>query len=368
MRRADPLIIGAGPAGCAAAIVMARGGARPLMLDRSADVGDPLCGGFMSWRTLGQLRNIGVQLDDLSGQRVHQLRLFAGKREATVPLPQPALGLSRHALDTRMREAALASGARLELDTIRSLSPGLAQGQQQDWQAESIFLATGKHDLRGQSRPRSSDDPALGLRLRLPARPERQHLLDSAIELHLFDGGYVGIVLQEGGTANVCMAVRKSALGKLGGNPVALIEHLENANPALAARLGNDWREAQIDSIGAVPYGHITRQTEPGLFRLGDQAAVIPSLAGEGMAIAVASGTLAAQHWLEGSAAAAPAFQRAFAARARPPIRLASLGWHAAENRFGSGAALLVARLAPRFIGQFAEMARIRAPASLARP
>lgn len=367
MRSADPLILGAGPAGCAAAIALAQGGASPLLLDRSAAVGDPLCGGFMSWRTLAQLEAIGVQLDDLGGHRVDELRLFASGNDASVPLPQPALGLSRHALDSRLREAALAAGARLEVDTIRALSPGVAQGQRQDWQADSLFLATGKHDVRGQSRPRASDDPALGLRLRLPASPTRDTLLGGAIELHLFDGGYVGIVLQEGGSANACMAVRKSALARCDGDPTALIARLGEDSPALAARLGSDWQQAGIETIGAVPYGHIARQTETGLFRLGDQAAVIPSLAGEGMAIAVASGTLAARHWLDGGADAAQAYQRAFAARASRPIRLAALGWRLAESRLGGRAGVALARLAPGIVRQFAEMARIPATASLAR-
>ena len=368
MRSADPLILGAGPAGCAAAIALAQGGALPLLLDRSAEVGDPLCGGFMSWRTLAQLDAIGVQLDDLGGHGVSELRLFAQGRQASVPLPEPALGLSRHALDSRLREAALAAGARLEVDTIRALEPGVARGQRRDWHAESLFLATGKHDVRGHSRPRASGDPALGLRLRLPASPEREALLDGAIELHLFDGGYVGIVLQEKGSANVCMAVRKSALARCCGDPVALVERLGNHSPALAARLGGDWQDARIESIGAVPYGHVAGQSEPGLFQLGDQAAVIPSLAGEGMAIAVASGTLAAHHWLGSGAAAAPAYQREFATRAARPIRLAGLGWRAAESRLGSRAAVALARIAPGFVRQFAEMARIPPPASLARP
>lgn len=322
----------------------------------------------MSWRTLAQLKQVGVQLDDLGGHPVHELRLFANNREASVSLPQPALGLSRHALDSRLRDTALAAGAKLEVDTIRTLAAGVAKGQRQDWQAESLFLATGKHDVRGQSRPRASDDPALGLRLRLPASAAREALLSRAIELHLFDGGYVGIVLQERGSANLCMAARKSALAQCSGDPALLVERLANDSPALAARLGSNWQEARIESIGAVPYGYIARQTEAGLFRLGDQAAVIPSLAGEGMAIAVASGALAARHWLDGGAASATAYQQAFAARAARPIRLAGIGWRAAESRLGSSLALSLARFAPGIVRQFAEMARIPATASLARP
>ena len=132
--------------------------------------------------------------------------------------------------------------------------------------------------------------------------------------------------------------------------------------PILQRRLGNDWKEARIETIGAVPYGWIARDTSSGLFRLGDQAAVIPSLAGEGMSIAIASGTMAAQHWLAGGAASAPSFQRAFAARAYPPVQLAKAARFMAETRFGAAAALALAKLAPALVIDLAERCRI-APA-----
>jgi flavin-dependent dehydrogenase len=362
-----PLILGAGPAGCAAAIVLAGEGAQPVLIDRDESVGDPLCGGFLSWRTVEQLQQLGVDCRALGAHRVTQLRLFAGEHAATLALPHPAFGLSRHALDTALRTAALAKGAQIAFDRIDTLADGEAQGRRQSWPSDSIFLATGKHDLRGISRPRRSRDTTLGLRIRLPASAERQRLLGGAIELHLFKGGYAGIVLQEGGSANLCLALRKSALARCGGSPEELLGWLAAQSRALAARLGDDWRSARCDSIGAVPYGWICRDTAPGLFRLGDQAAVIPSLAGEGIAIALASGTMAARNWMDGGAGAAPAFQRAFAAHAQKPVRLASAAWHLAETRPGARAAIALARIAPQIIARLADMARIGGYPSLAQ-
>ncbi len=354
-----PLVLGAGPAGCAAAIELARAGLTPTLIDRCNTVGDPLCGGFMSWRTLAQLDALGVQTADLGGRRVDHLRLFAHGREVHTPLPQAALGLSRHAFDSRLREVSLQCGARLAIDTIRTFSGGIARGQQRDWHAQALFLATGKHDIRGQSRPRTRSDPALGLRIRLPAHPAREALVGSAIELHLFRGGYAGIVLQEGGSANVCLALRKSALAKAGGDPALLLDRVASDNAHFAARLDSDWRTARIETVGAVPYGWIARTTEPGLFRLGDQAAVIPSLAGEGMSIALASGVMAARHWLAGGAKAAQTYQRAFATRAHAPVQLAKAARTLAETRLGSTAALALARLFPALVLDLAERCRI---------
>ncbi len=355
----NPLIIGAGPAGCIAALELARAECPPILLDRSAEVGDPLCGGFLSWRTLAQLDDLGVSLATLGGQRVDRLRLFSNGRETGTALPSPALGLSRHALDSHLRTMATRAGADLQIDAIRGLEPGCAHGKEREWKAATIFLATGKHDVRGQGRPRTGNDPALGLRIRLPSSAERSALIGSAIELHMFEGGYAGIVLQEGGSANICLALRKSALADAEGGPARLLEQIGHDNPFFAQRLGDDWRDARIETIGAVPYGWVAQETEPGIYRLGDQAAVIPSLAGEGMSIAVASGAMAAHRWLAEGAQGAPAFQRAFAARAYPPVQMARGARMLAETRLGARAALAIAGMFPALVHDLAQRCRI---------
>jgi flavin-dependent dehydrogenase len=58
--------------------------------------------------------------------------------------------------------------------------------------------------------------------------------------------------------------------------------------------------------VAGIPYGYQVRGGAPdGLFRLGDQAVVIPSLTGDGMAIALHSGRSAAESWLNGADSAA---------------------------------------------------------------
>src|SRR5690606_12605363 len=98
VRRTPPLIVGAGPAGCAAAVALAAEGVRPLLIDRDAEPRDVLCGGFLSWRTAEQLRAIGVDPRGLGARRVARLALFSQDREVAVPLPAPAFSLSRRAL------------------------------------------------------------------------------------------------------------------------------------------------------------------------------------------------------------------------------------------------------------------------------
>jgi flavin-dependent dehydrogenase len=359
VRRKDPLIVGAGPAGCAAAIVLARGGAKPLLVDRDAQVTDALCGGFLSWRTAARLRGLGVDPDALGAHAVERLILFGEGRPAEIGLPKRAYGISRRALDSALRQQAVAAGAELVLDSVRHVDGLQVHGRAHAWDAAGLFLATGKHDLRGTPRPRAAKDPALGLRVRLHPSPRLAKRLANTIELHLFDGGYAGLVLQEDGSANLCLAVRKSLLGQADGDPAALLASLAGSHPHLALRLEPGWREAAFDTIGSIPYGWSAEATEPGVFRLGDQAAVIPSLAGEGIDIALASGIAAAEAWLAGGADAAPAYQQALHKRVKTPLFWAGAAWGLAERPAISRWGLAAARFAPKLVERLVDATRL---------
>jgi flavin-dependent dehydrogenase len=322
-----PLVIGGGPAGAAAAIRLALAGSPALLVERNAAVGDALCGGFLSWRTLDRLRALGIDPDVLGGHRVTRLALIDGPRETVRKLPYAALGLSRHAMDTALLDRARALGTEMRHATARLEGAQAFDEAGAPILAPAVFLASGKHETRGAARPRDAAgaDPFIGIRLRLPATPALATALDGRIEMHMFEGGYCGVVLQDGGSANFCMAVRKSRLARAGGKPAALFAELVETHPLLCERLAGMPDDATFDAIGHVPYGWRARDTVPGLFRLGDQAGCIPSFAGEGIGIALASAEAAVEAWVEGGAGASPEFQRRFGAHIAGPVRTAGL-------------------------------------------
>ncbi|WP_335297760.1 NAD(P)/FAD-dependent oxidoreductase [Sphingomonas adhaesiva] len=318
-----PLILGGGPAGAAAAIVLARAGTPATVIERTRDTGDALCGGFLSWRTLDALAALGIERNRLSRDRITRLRLFAQGRCIESPLPAPAIAVSRRHLDSLLLGHAAALGTGVERGvaarTIDSRTIRTADGA--TLTPEALFLATGKHDVRGAARPAAARgaDPTLGLRQRRAPCATLDRLVGDAIELHLFDRGYAGIARQEDGSTNICLAVHRSRL-EAAGDPARLLAVLAAESPALGERLSAGDGGA-IEAVANVPYGWRATRGTPGCFRLGDQAAVIPSLAGEGMGIALASGASAAQAWLAGRDAAA--WQRGFARRAARPLAIA---------------------------------------------
>ena len=362
----DAVVVGAGPAGAAAAIGLARAGARTLLLERSRETGDALCGGFLSWQTLARLDALGVDRAALGGQRIDRVRLFAGGRQSETMLPAEAMGVSRRRLDSVLQAAAVAAGAGLERG-VHATAFDKAAVQTRDGAAltaPSIFLAAGKHGFRGFSREPAAwqrGDPVMGLRLRLPADPGLDRRVGDAVELHLFDRGYAGLARQEDGSANLCLAVHKSRLDAADGDPEILLRMLGDALPHLGERLAYaDWTRT-IDAIGRVPYGWRTADTAPGLFKLGDQAGVIPSLAGEGMGLALASAEGAVRAWQRGGPATAPGFQRDLSSRMARPFALAGLIWRAGENLRTAGPMTAMASVLPPLVRLASRATRIDA-------
>ena len=360
MRRTPALIVGGGLAGAAAAIGLARAGLPHLLVERQATTGDALCGGFLSWRTLDTLAMLGIEAEAINAAAITGVRVFAGGRSVAARLPKPARSVSRHKLDKMVLAQAERAGAAVERGvTIRAIDARTARtADGAAIAADALFLASGKRDVRGLARPAGARgiDPTLGLRMRLAPSPVLDRALAGQIELHLFAGGYAGLALQEDGSANLCLAVHESRFRASDG-PAALLAELGAAHPALGDRMARS-DGAPVEAIANVPYGWRARQGAPTLFRLGDQAGVIPSLAGEGMGIALASGMSAAAAYRRAGAAGAAAWQEDLARALRRPMAVAGTMRRIIESR-AAPAALVFAQ--PWLIQVIARATRIGA-------
>jgi menaquinone-9 beta-reductase len=329
---ADPLIVGGGLAGAAAACLLARSGCRPLLLEREAGPRHKVCGEFLSIEAQDALREIGIEPRDLGASLIRTVRLVDGDRVAEAELPFEALGLTRRVLDEALLSRGAALGARVERGrTVRSLTAQdggvaveLAGGGRRA--AAAAFLATGKHALRSvERRGVPGLDDGIGLKAYLTLAPEQARSVEGAIEVILFEGGYAGLQTVEGGEANLCLLVRQDLFRRVGSCWEGLLRHLTGTVPHLAKRLsGAGDRLRKPVAIAGLPYGFVHRPAAdeaPHLYRLGDQAAVIPSFAGDGMAIALHSAKLAVGAYLAGEAA--PAYHIRLGADVAPQIGLA---------------------------------------------
>jgi flavin-dependent dehydrogenase len=355
VRRTAALIAGAGPAGCAAAIRLGAGGVRAVLVERSEGPRDVVCGGFLGWDALGALQRLGLSPEELGARPIRRLRLATGRATFEAPLPHLAAGLSRRTLDAALQDAAVAGGAELLRGrTMRGADLAtriLRLEDGEELQGEALLIATGKHELRGAERGADLAEAPLGLRASVPGAAD----LEDYIELHLFNGGYAGALLQEDGTTNLCLSVSRARLKQAGGVEPLLAE-LAKEVPIFGRRLEGG-ALTPWSAVAGVPYGWRAQGTAEQVYRVGDQAAVIASLAGDGVAIALESGIAAAEAVLAGDTA--PHFQKAFSHRARRPVGLAEALRRSAERPLPRALLMPALRLFPGLAPAFARLTRI---------
>jgi len=122
IERVDVAVVGAGPAGAAAALAARRAGASVLLLDRADFPRDKPCGDGIAAQTLDVLADLGVTGTTDGYPPVPGLRLIApGGTEVARPLPRPAHTVPRRVFDERLVRAATEQGAELRRHTVRSV-------------------------------------------------------------------------------------------------------------------------------------------------------------------------------------------------------------------------------------------------------
>jgi len=368
----NAVVIGAGLAGSAVACRLARAGVAPLMLERDPQPRHAVCGEFLSIEAQAELARLGVDLDRYGASRITALRLVHGTVVAEANLPFTGRGLSRRVLDEVLRRQAIRAGARLLRGVpVRSFTAepagiSLETSNFGEIQARTLFLASGKHDIRGAKRlgGRARDD-FIAFKTYFALTRAQRAALDGVVEIVMFAGGYAGLQLVEDGHANFCLLVTRSRFDRAGRSWEALLAELCREAPPLAERLaGASALLGRPLAVYQIPYGFLYRPRSadaPGLFRLGDQVGVIPSLTGDGMAIALHSARLAASFYL--AKRHARSFHRQIRADVGLQIRVAGAVQMASHWRAGQRALVEAFRAYPDLARRLADWTRIPAAA-----
>jgi menaquinone-9 beta-reductase len=378
----EVLIAGGGPAGAAAACWLAQAGKRVVLLERESVSGDKICGEFLSAEAQHYLGRLGLDLLALGAHPITHLRLVRGARSVSVALPFRGLGLSRRVLDSALLTRAEQCGA--EVRRARQITAAAPQTQPAlagaaSWRIElaghapeyaaALFLATGKHDLRTFKRePRAVPEDLVGFKTYFALSPAQTQALRHHVEVIMFEHGYAGLQLVEGGRANLCLLAERDWLQHHGAHWDGLLAALLASSAHLRERL--DGAQALLNkalAIYRVPYGYVYRaraDAPPELYRLGDQVAVIPSFSGDGMSIALHSSALAVRAYL--GHAGALAYHQRIGRDLAGQIGRAMLLYRLARRTPGQHLLLKLARYWPASLRLAASLTRV-SPRALAQ-
>ncbi|MGV3759433.1 MAG: NAD(P)/FAD-dependent oxidoreductase [Actinomycetota bacterium] len=313
--RYDLAVIGGGPAGAAAAIRAARGGARVVLFEKGRYGRDKVCGDGLTPRAVGALRDLDIALD--GAHRIDGLRMIAGKQRRELPWPQhgrfPAHGAvwPRRRLDAHLIDAAQKAGAEVvfEAEALPLLDGERVTGVEAGGRRVEAALTVIAAGAQGKAAARvgASRDPDEPFGLAIRAYIESPRHLDRHLEatLTLRDRhgtpvpGYGWMFPCGDGTVNIGVGAL-STMRRF--NDLNLNRLLEDYH----AMVRDEWGLGPIEDrprAWRLPMSSVRRHGA-GWVAIGDAAGLINPMNGEGIDYGLESGMLAADRFLDDPATA----------------------------------------------------------------
>jgi geranylgeranyl reductase family protein len=356
----DVLVVGAGPAGVAAAITAHERGLRTLLVDKAAFPRDKTCGDGLTAQALRLLEQLGVDVPRLDDFAAVQETVLVSPSGRQVSLPLPTRGVSsavvpRLALDTALVERARVAGVDVRVDapvTEMADLDGAAGTRVVAGDAELIARHVIAADGHWSSvrRLREPDAPAdLGT-----WHAVRQYFrgVDDARQWVLFEEdllpGYAWVFPLPGGRANVGFGVLREP-GVPGKQLKALWADLLT-RPSLRSVLGARAEPEDAHRAWPIPTSlHHRRLTDGPVLYVGDAAGVVDPMTGEGIAQALETGILAAESIAQGGdpARIAARYRSRVQRRLGRDLRFATSLQRVLRSSLGARGAIRAADLTP---------------------
>jgi flavin-dependent dehydrogenase len=282
----DLTIVGAGPAGAAAAISAARLGHRVLLLERGHFPRQKVCGEFVSSEALELLKEL---LPDRqwrsSALSIPTARIFINGQVREMEILPAASSITRFELDAALWNEAGKSDvvtlADQPVESVEGDGPFRIITQNDSFDSGAVINAAGRWSKFNATAP-NIRGAALGL---------KRHYFEKApnpsVDLYFFHGGYCGVQPISADQVNVSAMVYRDGCKTL--------EDVFSAEPNLFRRSAQ-WRAAGelVSTYPLIFREPRSADVEQNIFNAGDAAAFIDPFVGDGISMALHSGKLAA--------------------------------------------------------------------------
>jgi geranylgeranyl reductase family protein len=309
---ADVVVVGAGPAGSAAAAWAARAGRDVLVIDAANFPRDKSCGDGLTPRAVAELERLGLGewLDARIRHRGLRMSGFGGEVEVEWPGPSfPSTGsaVARVELDDRIRKVAEESGARMRLgvkavganhdSSARVTSVTLADGTQVG--CRELIVADGARSTLGRGLGRRwHQETVYGIAARGYLTTPRSHdpWLTSHLELRSPDGavlpGYGWIFPLGNGEVNIGVGALSTSKRPA---ELALRPLMSYYTDLRREEWGFEGPPRAMSSALLPMGGAVSGVAGRNWMLIGDAAACVNPLNGEGIDYGLESGRMAAE-------------------------------------------------------------------------
>jgi geranylgeranyl reductase family protein len=309
---ADVVVVGAGPAGSAAAAWAARAGRDVLVIDGATFPRDKACGDGLTPRAVAELERLGLGpwLDEHIRHDGLRMSGFGSAVEVRWPGPSfPATGsaVPRTELDDRVRLVAQASGARMLLGVkavaVEHDSAGrvaaVVLGDGRRVRCRELIVADGARSTLGRELGRQwHQETVYGVagRAYLSSPRADEPWISSDLELRSVEGdvlpGYGWIFPLGNGEVNI--GVGALATSKRPAD-IALRPLIKHYTSLKAAEWGFEGEPRAVSSALLPMGGAVSGVAGPNWMLIGDAAACVNPLNGEGIDYGMETGRLAAE-------------------------------------------------------------------------
>lgn len=295
-------VVGGGLAGLTASIHLANSGQEVILYEKEQYPHHKVCGEYLSREVLPYFTSLGVELDLLEPVQINKLQYSTPSGKIiNAQLPLGGIGVSRYALDDLLYKTALRQGVEIKQEEVTNISfdgkKHLITSEKGEIAANLVLGAYGKRAVLDKKLNRGFIQKKTGW-LAIKAHYAMDSYPANTVSLHNFKGGYCGLSMTETGAINVCYLATYHSF-KDHKDPDVYREKVLCENPHLRSffskatnLFGKDLSIAQIsfDKKSLI---------EEHILMLGDSAALIHPLCGNGMAMAIHSAKIASVAVLE---------------------------------------------------------------------
>lgn len=286
-----PIIIGAGISGLSAANYLADNEITSIIIEPSQIGRIKVCGEFFSCESIPYLKRWNIPF-----LTIRKANFNISGKKYSFNLPSKAASTSRSKCELELAKRATNKNVQIISDTVEKINFAnqdndlhlikLSSGK--ILQTNKIIITTSKLPL---FRSKTTSPTYLGIKSHFTNVD-----IPNELNMYLIDGAYMGLTYIDNSTVNICCLAKKTVVDKYD-SVDSFMNNFFSTNPELnkiykvAKRLNENWLIQPISQFGKKSILDL-----PNTYFIGDAISTIHPASGNGLAMGLTSGVMAAEH------------------------------------------------------------------------